>query len=345
MKFTVPLLLMILLSVSYAEVKIPKGFEKVDKTIKLGPMHGDIRFDKEVLEVKPGEKIRIDFVNKDEMPHNILVCVPGTDTKALGEKALMMGAEGLKAGYVPKSDKIISSMPLVEPGKTGTMFFQVPNKKCVLPYVCTIPGHYLKMVGKIYVGIKPPKPGKPKVNYEITVLDVPHIYRSGISIPDVGKKAFSIGVGLPGGMNYTFDAESCVVTAAWKGKFLDCVNDWRGRGGKGAKIIGDIFYKNKDQRTLKLSSDGTPKYAGYRVHKGIPTFIYYVGKHKVQLTVTAKEGKLIKKFTVIGVPSATYSAVAGAKVTAAGKALTDGQFKKDARPGDGMLVLEVEVAP
>ena len=346
MKLIASLLCVFLLSVSYSEVKVPKGFEKVDQTIALGPRHGDIRFAKEAISVQPGQKIRIDFNNRDEMPHNIIILKPGSSTKEIGELALKMGAEGLAAGYVPKSDKIISSMPMILPGKKGSMFFQAPNEKCKLPFVCTIPGHYLKMVGIIYVGLTPPKPKKESKNFEITVLDKPYIYRSGIDIPGVGKRAYSIAVGLPGGMNYTFDAVNCTVTSAWTGKYLNCQNDWNGRGGKGAKIIGKVFYTNKDHKTIYLpKKGGVPKFSGYRVHNGLPTFIYYVGTHKVQLTVTAENGKLVKKYSVIGVPYTNYVGVPKAKVTVGGKPLVNGEFQKVARPGDGMLVFTVEVAP
>ena len=334
------------LSAQDSKPSVPKGFEKVDQVIKLGTRHGDIRFDKESISIQPGKKIRIDFKNTDEMPHNMVICKPGTSTKMIGELALKMGAEGLKAGYIPKSDKILWSMPMVEPGQSATIYFQAPKEKCILPFVCTVPGHYLKMIGTLNVGMKAKAPKKPKKSFEIVIKDQPYIYRSGINIPGVGKKAYSVAVGLPGGMNYIFDAESCTVTAAWTGKFLDAKKDWDGRGGNGAAIVGKVFYTNKSHKTLYLpKKGGIPKYSGYRVHKGVPTFIYFIGTNRVSLTVSSVNGKLVKKYTVTGVPYTNYVGVPKAKLTVEGKPLVNGEFQKVARPTDGMLVFEVEVAP
>ena len=336
------------LSSVIAEEKVPAGFEKVDVTIQMGSIHGDIRFDKEVLEVKPGQKIKIVFKNTDEMPHNMLILKADSSTKDMGEMAMKMGEEGLKAGYIPKSDKILASMPMVLPGQTGYLYIQVPKEKQILPYVCTIPGHFLKMVGKMYVGMKADKKKEPKKSpYEIEVTDKPYMYRTGLDIPGVGKRAYSIAVGLPGGMNFSFDADTCQVSAAWTGKFLDAEKDWKGRGGNGAKIIGKVFYTNKDHKTLyfPVKGGGKPVYRGYRMYKGYPTFICYVGSKKMTISFRHENGKLIQKFTVWGTQYVTYLAKKDANVTAGGEKLVNGEYTKPARPQDGMLIFEVEVAP
>ena len=332
----------------FAQDKAPAGFEKIDLKIDLGTIHGDIRFNKEELVVKPGQKIKIIFKNTDEMPHNMLILKPGSSTKAMGELAMKMGAAGLEAGYIPKSDKILWHLPMVMPGKTGVLYFKAPSKKGVYPYVCTIPGHFLKMIGKLYVGEKPKntKPKK-KPSFEIVIGDKPYVYRSGINIPGVGKRAFSIAVGLPGGMNYIFDAESCQLSAAWKGKFLDAKKDWDGRGGNGANILGKVFYSNKDHKTIHfpVKGGGKPVFRGYRMYKGTPVFICYVGANKMTIQFREENGKLVQKISVWNTQYVTYLAKPKANITAGGQKLINGEFTKPARPADGMLIFEVEVAP
>lgn len=347
MLYVLSALLIIIPTVS-AQDKAPAGFEKVDLKIDLGTIHGDIRFNKEELVVQPGQKIKIVFKNTDEMPHNMLILKPGSNTKEMGELAMKMGEAGLAAGYIPKSDKILWHIPMVMPGKTGVLYFQAPAKKGIYPYVCTIPGHFLKMIGNLYVGEKPKKT-KPKDNtsFEIAIKDSPYVYRSGVDIPGVGKKAFSIAVGLPGGMNYIFDAESCQLTAAWTGKFLDAKKDWDGRGGNGAKILGKVFYSNKDHKTLHfpVKGGGTPVFRGYRMYNGNPVFICYVGPNKMTIQFREEKGKLVQKISVWNTQYVTYVAKPGAKVTAGGENLINGEFTKPARPSDGMLIFEMEVSP
>ena len=332
----------------YAEDKPPAGFEKVDLTIQLGTLHSDIRFDKEVLEVGAGQKVKIVFKNESEMPHNMVILKKGTSTKSIGDKALMMGAEGLEKGYLPESDAILWHMPIVMPGKSGVLYFKAPDKKSILPFVCTIPGHYMKMVGKIYVGKKAKKEAPKKdAAFEIQITDKPYVYRTGLNIPGVGKKAFSIAVGLPGGMNFSFDAETCQLSSAWTGKFLDARKDWDGRGGNGAQIMGKVFYTNKDHKTLyfPVKGGGKPVFRGYRLYKGNPVFICYVGANKMTISFREEKGKLIQKFAVWNTQYVTYLAAPKMNVTVGGEKLINGEYTKPARPQDGMLIFEVEVTP
>ena len=53
-----------------------------------------------------------------------------------------------------------------------------------------------------------------------------------------GASARTIAVGLPGGMNYAFDAARCSVQFGWAGAFLDVSPDRDGRGGRPCKTLG-----------------------------------------------------------------------------------------------------------
>ena len=338
------LLLFILLAtqVLWGETKVPPGFEKVDVVINLGTRKGDIRFDKEVLEVKPGQKIKIIFKNTDEMAHNIVFCKKGTDTKKIGELALKMGEEGIKKGYVPESDKILWSMPMILPGKTGEMYFKAPDKPVMLPYVCTLPGHYLKMVGMLYVGMKPMKhKKKPANDYEVIPTGEPYIYRTGLHIPGIGRVPKAITVGFPSGIHYAFDADRCILVAAWKGKFIDAKGDWNGRGGKGAKVLGQLIYKNKDHFPLS-SLKGQPQYKGYRLYKNEQIFLYTMGATMIRVRFKLENGKLIQRFMVRNMNSLTYKKAKDQPVTP-----LKGTFKDDVLVSSnqilGLLLFDLEI--
>jgi azurin len=59
--------------------------------------------------------------------------------------------EGRACQFVPKSPAVLAVMGLVDPGKTGTLRFTVPYKPGTYGYVCTYPGHWRMMNGKLRV--------------------------------------------------------------------------------------------------------------------------------------------------------------------------------------------------
>ncbi len=57
--------------------QVPDGFARVDHDIRIGVLPGRLRFDLEAFAVGPGSKVKLTFVNVDEMQHNLLICKPG----------------------------------------------------------------------------------------------------------------------------------------------------------------------------------------------------------------------------------------------------------------------------
>jgi hypothetical protein len=68
----------------------------------------------------------------------------------------------------------------------------------------------------------------------------------------VVKRAFvrngpprAVSVGIPGGINFCFDAESCMVAFGWFGPFLDIGPDWGRnagqRGGGSVLVLGNVL--------------------------------------------------------------------------------------------------------
>ncbi|MEZ6038248.1 MAG: PA14 domain-containing protein [Planctomycetota bacterium] len=56
-----------------------------------------------------------------------------------------------------------------------------------------------------------------------------------------GAASRTIAVGLPGGMNYCFDAARCSVQFGWAGAFLDVGPDRNARGGQPCRTLGPRF--------------------------------------------------------------------------------------------------------
>jgi azurin len=110
-----------------------------------------MKFDKTLFRVKAGETVTLTLKNVGEMPkasmgHNVVVLIPDTDLHAFGGEA----AKASASEYVPLTFKssIVAHTKLLGPGEEDTITFTL-NDKGVYPFVCSFPGHYGVMQGKI----------------------------------------------------------------------------------------------------------------------------------------------------------------------------------------------------
>jgi mono/diheme cytochrome c family protein len=68
----------------------------------------------------------------------------------------------------------------------------------------------------------------------VTVADAAVIIRR--AFPGIGKRG--LGVGYPGGINLSFDAEQMRLASLWTGGFIEASGIWRGQGAGQARILG-----------------------------------------------------------------------------------------------------------
>ncbi len=112
-------------------------------------------------------------------------------------------------------------------------------------------------------------------DYRLVVRDEPVVFRTFIA----DSSTRSIAVGLPGGVNYVFDAEQCRVRFAWSGEFLDVRSVWTGRGGGQAKALGTRFFTPPEGHPLRVGNpEAEPqlKFRGYRLVDKYPEFSFEV---------------------------------------------------------------------
>ncbi|MCE7060428.1 plastocyanin/azurin family copper-binding protein [Dyadobacter sp. CY343] len=120
-----------------------------DQTITIGTVPG-LKFDISEIQVKAGSRVRIVFNNNDDMLHNLVITKPGT-ANAVGEAGLNLGLKGSEMSYVPKTNDVLFHSNIVEPEKSESIFFVAPKQAGTYQYVCTFPGHYTMMQGKMKV--------------------------------------------------------------------------------------------------------------------------------------------------------------------------------------------------
>ena len=139
-------------SISFAN---KKKEEKVDQTVTIAG-NDMMKYDKTKFEVKAGSKVKLVLKNIGKIPkiamgHNLVILKKGVTAIAFGQKALGAGANALNA--LPDSVKgdTLAHTKLLGPGESDTIIFTAPKEAGDYEYVCTFPGHFALMRGKMTV--------------------------------------------------------------------------------------------------------------------------------------------------------------------------------------------------
>ncbi len=115
-----------------------------DITITMATKPG-LKFDSELIEVKPGAKVKLVFNNNDDMLHNLVITAPGKGDE-VGKLAMDMGLNGTNAGYIPATDAVLFHTCLIQPETSQTIYFTAPQAG-EYPFLCSFPGHSFVMKG------------------------------------------------------------------------------------------------------------------------------------------------------------------------------------------------------
>ena len=85
---------------------------------------------------------------KVAMGHNVVILKKGVNVAVFCTEAIKFPTEG----YFPKTkkDDVIATTKLLGPDESDTVFFTAPAPG-VYDYVCTFPGHFALMKGKMTV--------------------------------------------------------------------------------------------------------------------------------------------------------------------------------------------------
>jgi azurin len=133
------------------ETTVP-GVEKLNFSDTLLLKAGDnMRFDQELFRVKSGKKIRLELLNTAKksatsMTHNVVILVKGTDIADFADAVRTAKEEQ----YTPVSvaPLIIAHTKMVPGGESDAVEFVIPQTG-VYDFICSFPGHWGTMQGKI----------------------------------------------------------------------------------------------------------------------------------------------------------------------------------------------------
>jgi putative heme-binding domain-containing protein len=120
--------------------------------VVIRPVADALLFDRTLFTVVSGRTVELRFENTDIMPHNLVVTLPGA-LAAVGLAAEAMAAEpdAWDRGFVPDLGEVLYSTRLLQPGESQTLTFTAPEAPGDYPFVCTFPGHWVRMNGVMQV--------------------------------------------------------------------------------------------------------------------------------------------------------------------------------------------------
>ncbi|MEA3208914.1 MAG: hypothetical protein QOE70_1971 [Chthoniobacter sp.] len=268
-----------------------------------------LRYDTPRFQVAPGAKVRLVLENTDDMAHNLVITAPGARMEVA--TAAMTLPMTPTQDFIPEMKEVLWAIPVLPPGKSGTISFTAPAKQGVYPYVCSFPGHGVIMYGAMYVTKKdmPPlakDPNVPESAKEFADKSSPHAY---VPKPPYLYRMFlrdsgpaSIAVALPGEQNYCWDAGACRLRYAWRGGFLDPLPHWRGNGDAFANVKGRIYWRAGAAFPLRIGArEKVPvvQFRGYRLLERYPEFRYEIDGVEVrELIKPQQQGGLQDTFTL-----------------------------------------------
>ena len=120
--------------------------------LKTVSVVGRMAWDPKEFQASPGALVCIEMANPDTMQHNMLLVAPGALSEiGVAADKLGEGPEGKRRQFVPDSPKVLQVMGLVPPSQSMQLWFFAPDKPGTYPLVCTYPGHWRLMNGKLKV--------------------------------------------------------------------------------------------------------------------------------------------------------------------------------------------------
>ncbi|HET7217442.1 MAG TPA: plastocyanin/azurin family copper-binding protein [Vicinamibacterales bacterium] len=124
------------------------------RVVRIQTVPEKLSFDVKWFAVEAGKPVQIVLANLDAMPHNLVVGKPGS-LEEIGTKggAMPMPTDPAATAkpFVPDSPLVLHATNLVKEGDTERLGFTAPREPGEYIFVCTFPGHWVRMYGIMLV--------------------------------------------------------------------------------------------------------------------------------------------------------------------------------------------------
>jgi azurin len=146
------------------------------QVVRIETVPEQMLFDLKWFAVQAGKPVQIVLANPDTMPHNLVVGQPGS-LQEVGTKGGMMPppSDPDAKAYIPDTPLVLQATRLINGGETERLTFTAPAKPGEYVYLCTFPGHFVRMYGVMLVvpdleawEAKPTVPADPLTNKPFT---------------------------------------------------------------------------------------------------------------------------------------------------------------------------------
>jgi azurin len=122
------------------------------RVIRVSTVPEQMLFDVKWFVVEAAKPVQVLLTNTDTMPHNFVVGKPGS-VKEIGTAAAMvpLPSDPNAKAYVPDSPLVLQATRLINGGENERLNFTAPSEPGEYVYLCSFPGHWLRMYGVMLV--------------------------------------------------------------------------------------------------------------------------------------------------------------------------------------------------
>jgi azurin/DNA-binding transcriptional ArsR family regulator len=122
------------------------------QVVRIEALLEQLRFDLNWFAVEAGKPVQIVLRNPDAMPHNVIVGKPGS-LQEIGTAggSMPMPTDPAVKPFVPASPLVLQATRLVQQGESDSLAFTAPKEPGEYIYLCSFPGHWLRMYGVMLV--------------------------------------------------------------------------------------------------------------------------------------------------------------------------------------------------
>jgi azurin len=122
------------------------------RVVRIQTIVEQLTFDVKWFAVEAGKPVQVVLLNIDAMPHNLVIGKPGS-LQELGTAggAMPMPADPAEKPFVPDSPLVLQSTKLLKEGETEHLSFIAPTEPGEYVFLCTFPGHWVRMYGVMLV--------------------------------------------------------------------------------------------------------------------------------------------------------------------------------------------------
>ena len=244
----------------------------------LRTLNEQMLYDKTLLVVEAGKPVEIILINDDSMPHNLVVVTPGA-AEEVGKLAEKMAPEPDAQGriHVPDSPKVLHATKMVDSTQQVKLSFTAPTEQGEYQYVCTFPGHWMRMLGTLavvkdadaYLALRPAEPAPKVTEWKQADFAVDLEKASGnrnlVGAKENFTKLLCVQCHKLGQEGYAYGPDLTDVLARWKGDragvlgeilepskvIADRYKNYRVELSDGEELLGMIVKEDADAVTLQ----------------------------------------------------------------------------------------------